>query len=437
MDESRAWCLCFLFGALVGCGPVGVGLDGGQRMPEWPDVDEEPGPQMPDMDGGSDAGVALEDAGLEQVQDAGLEATDASVGPIDASVADAGVQTDAGRSIGTFVAVGNVGRTIASFDDGRSWTADRSDMAGVICTVVDSTTTDRDHFCYEGTKAARGIAFLDGAFFTTFDWSREPDPTNSVRKSTNGRDWVNVLTPGGFGGIAAGNGVVVLGGPSGSTYTMRSTNQGATWQQVSNGFGNWINTRRLVFLPAFGGRFLLGGNGNGLETTRALVSTNGMGWVKPTSVAGSCPSVFAMYGGFGYVGNRLVMVGSDGATCHSDTGGQSWVASASVGRPVRSHDVISTGTRVYVWSAGRVHFSDDGRTWTERALTPANASIGAVARNPETGTFVAVTAGYSNGYSAQRFYRSSDGISWTELASSNYVKSHPIIGIAFGRTRLP
>ncbi|MBL8952147.1 MAG: hypothetical protein JNK82_15300, partial [Myxococcaceae bacterium] len=85
----------------------------------------------------------------------------------------------------------------------------------------------------------------------------------------------------------------------------------------------------------------------------------------------------------------------------------------------------------------RVHFSDDGLSWHERALTPTGVSIGGVAFSPDTGTFVGVTAGYFNGYAAQRFYRSQDGIAWEQLPTSATVQSHPILGISWGRIEAP
>ena len=122
--------------------------------------------------------------------------------------------------------------------------------------------------CFEGTYTARGVAFDSGRFFVTYDWSTEPNRTNSVRVSDDAITWDIAFEPGGFGGIAAGNGVVVLAGPSGTDYVMRSEDGGASWTAHDNGYadiGGWSNIRRTDFVPGSGGVFILGGDGNGLS----------------------------------------------------------------------------------------------------------------------------------------------------------------------------
>jgi len=61
-----------------------------------------------------------------------------------------------------FVAVGQASRTTVSCDDGRSWTADRSDMPELRCSapLPDGGSTDCDH----DPGAGRGIAAGDGWF---------------------------------------------------------------------------------------------------------------------------------------------------------------------------------------------------------------------------------------------------------------------------------
>ncbi|MGE0784764.1 MAG: hypothetical protein AB7S26_03675 [Sandaracinaceae bacterium] len=48
-----------------------------------------------------------------------------------------------------------------------------------------------------------------------------------------------------------------------------------------------------------------------------------------------------------------------------------------------------------------------------------------------------MTSGYLSGYGSQVFYRSADGIAWEALASADYVASHPIVGIEYGRVLAP
>lgn len=384
-----------------------------------------------DEDGGvDDAGSAI-DAGPTDAGSNDAGPTDA--GSTDAGSPDAGPR-DAGAGIGVFVATGLVGRTTASFDDGQSWEANTSDDDSFVCTPTPASV------CFEGNRTARGVAYLNGYFFVTFGWSRESGRSNSVRRSANGRNWTPVLTPGGFGGIAAGRGAVVLAGPSGSKYMMRNTNNGTgMWTQEPNGFGDWVNFRHVAFVRALGGRFIFGGDGNGFEANRIVYSLDGTSWQKPTMVPAACPSNFRLFGGFGSVGNRIIMMGGDsqGSACTSDNGGGTWQTMPSIGAKVSSHDLISTANRVYVWSSNKVHWTENGMTWSSQNLTPAGVSIGSVAYSPDTGTFVAVTSGYFNGYANQRFYRSANGINWTELPANKYVKSHHIMGIAYGRIAAP
>ncbi|MDQ3037585.1 MAG: hypothetical protein M3Y87_34640, partial [Myxococcota bacterium] len=331
---------------------------------------------------------------------------------------------------------GSVGRTIASFDDGLSWEADRADAAGVICTVT-RRDDDPDAYCFEGDRVARGVAFLDAHFFTTHAWAREAGRTNAVHRSDDARDWDVVLEPGGFGGIAAGNGAVVLAGPSGTTYMMRSTDLGATWDRVDNGYGTWTNWRRAWFTPAHGGLFVFAADGNGFDAAhRVAYSADGAGWSLPTSMPDACPTNLRYFGGLGTIGDRIVLVAPSGAVCRSDDGARTWRVGASI-PTVRSHDVVSTGDAIHAWTSDQVLTTEDGETWTARPLSPRGVSIGPVAYSPDTRTFVAVTSGYLNGYDRQRFYRSADGATWEELPADRYVASHPIVSIAYGRIDAP
>lgn len=330
-----------------------------------------------------------------------------------------------------FVATGSVGRTIISTDDGLTWTEDQSDDPDVTCAANNAGPNPN---CFEGTYTARGIAFDEGAFFVTYDWAREPDRSNTVRRSDDGVSWDVVLEPGGFGGIAAGNGIVVLAGPSGSDYVLWSDDHGASWNETPNGLGHWTNVRQAEFVPGSGGVFILGGDGNGFETTaRVVTSLDGSTWRVPEQIPEACPSGFRLTGGFGSVGDRLVIVGPGGDTCHSDDAGLTWALSDDVGESVRSHDLVQRDDRLELWTANARHTTEDGTTWTSEPLTGDEVSVGPVARDPESGTYVAVTSGYLNSYDDQHFYRSPDGLAWTQLPVGDTVRSHPILGIQHGR----
>ncbi len=330
-----------------------------------------------------------------------------------------------------FVATGSVGRTIISADDGWTWTEDRSDDPDVVCAANNAGPNPN---CFEGTFTARGIAFEGGAFFTTYDWAREPERSNTVRRSTDGVSWTVVNDPGGFGGIAAGNGTVVLAGPSGTDYVLYSDDLGESWTQVDSGYGTWANVRQAKFVPGAEGVFILGGDGNGFDDgPKVITSLDGATWRVPEAMPTACPSGFRLSGGFGSVGDRLVLVGPDGSACHSDDAGLTWATSDAIGESVRSHDLVQTAAGLELWTRDAKVTTADGVIWSFETLSGDDVSVGPVARDPDTGTYVAVTSGYLNGYADQHFYRSPDGIEWTQLAAEDTVQSHPLLAIQHGR----
>jgi hypothetical protein len=48
------------------------------------------------------------------------------------------------------------------------------------------------------------------------------------------------------------------------------------------------------------------------------------------------------------------------------------------------------------------------------------------------GTFVAVKGGWQVWYEQQRFYRSTDGVTWDELPDGAYRQGHPITAMVAG-----
>src|SRR4051794_40512469 len=106
---------------------------------------------------------------------------------------------------------------------------------------------------------------------------------------------------------------------------MVSTALGITWGKVPNGYGNWANFRHVGFVQAKGGRFIFAGDGNGFDTSaHVVVSADGATWKVPTTIPAECPMGFRLVGGFGAVGDRMLMVGPNGKTCRSDDGGDTW-----------------------------------------------------------------------------------------------------------------
>ena len=144
-------------------------------------------------------------------------------------------------------------------------------------------------------------------------------------------------------------------------------------------------------------------------TPEVVVSSDGgETYAHPSVLPASCGRAIQNDGGIGWAPGVIAIVGGDGGVCRSTDGGVTWSAS-HVGAGVSSSDVISTGT----------------------AVSPAGTQIGAVERSA-AGTFVAVNGGWDQWYERQRWYRSTDGVTWEVLPEGAAARSHPIHAIAHG-----
>lgn len=352
--------------------------------------------------------------------------------------ADAGPDT-----VPVFVAIGHVARTIVSCDDGLTWSGNRSDDDGVRCfagTMVDGGSSDCDH----KYGAGRGVAFTGSAFVANFGWG---DP-GTIRRSVDGVTWSTVDTGANFASMVVGEGGRLLAAARSSKV---STDDGRTWTSAAvadlkdpGGATVW-NVRRGGFGGADGGVFVLVGDGPSVA-----MSADGAAWRFPSALPTTCGQAMQWEGGV--VGNAsvLVMLGGDGVACRSTDDGATWTEVATGAADVSSR-LLWTGTEFLAWGTGagtpsgpRLFRSADGATWTSTPTTVTRTgsggmtttspgpTIGPVARSP-AGTFVAVRGGWNVWYEQQRFYRSTDGISWTELPTTSFTGSHPLTHIAWGQ----
>jgi hypothetical protein len=318
-----------------------------------------------------------------------------------------------GAVVGMFVAQGHMGRTTISCDDGKTWTHDQSDDDAARCF---ESGFDCDH----NAGAANGIVFIGGAFFATYGWGTP----GGVRKSSDGKAWTEVLGGTTFGGMAAGNGVVLGAAREPQT----SSDQGSSWtKQSSIPLGQIYNIREAHFTGGGDGRFVLVGNDG---ASRAIaVSADGKSFTLP-SVPPDCDISFYRSGGIAAGGGAIVISDGGAKACRSTDQGATW-ASVDMGSDISSL-LLHDGARFVAWKQGALLESSDGQSWKQSPTTPANLNLGAVAAS-DAGTYVAVRGGWSNWYDKQRFYRSDDGITWNEIAAGNYTGSHPIIHIAHGK----
>lgn len=419
-------------------------------------VGEAPPLQVPEGDAGSserdagqvpgdDAGVPVFDAGT--ADDGG--AADASM-PLDAgSVVDAGavpVADDAGAAgdAGTpvFLLVGKQGRRAISCDDGRTWRNDvsfddalpqalrfRCFSGNFALPDGGSNNTDCDHNGWSSTA----LAFVGDGFVHTLGWGAP----GTVWRSADGVSWSLVHSGVNVQEVMVGPSRLVLATRS----TRRSSDRGRSWAMgpelmLQSGSNDIWNVRG----GAYGGGTYVVSAQDGMNTDWQVSRDEGTTWQRPQLVGGgrvdACGSARPAYGNGVFVsaswnGQRIVF-------CRSVDQGLTW---SLVLGPMDYPEsrMLFTGQGFAIWSNGKVHRSTDGSTWTTTntvtrspgGTMSGGPNIGAVAIGP-TGTFVAVRGGWDVWYDRQRFYRSSDGVTWDELPETAYEKGHPVTMIVSG-----
>lgn len=313
------------------------------------------------------------------------------------------------EQVEVFLAQGHYGRTTISCDDGKTWVQDRSADDAARC-FVDGLDCDHD------ALAARGIAWGDGAIVLTWGWGK---PGTLVR-SDDAAEFVPVLadTPT-FADVAFGNGRFVAN----NSQTRISDDGGLTWQD-GGPLGIGINTRAIEFVPQGGGVFIVTGESG---EQRAIVrSPDGVTW---TPASQRPPECGAAVTGVAHGDGVTVIASGKGFVCRSTDAGDTWTQ-VPVG-PRFTSPPLWTGAEFFVYDGNVLHRSATGEAWASVPLAPASTSIGRVARSPG-GTFVAVNDGWQTWYEKQRFFRSTDGVTWDPLPVDAYAGSHPIYFMAHG-----
>lgn len=386
--------------------------------------------------GGGEAGGGVSSGG-GAVTAGGSSAGGTVSGGGTASAGGAAV-VDAG-TMGLFVAIGHVNRSIVSCDDGRTWVGNRSDNDDIRCftSAPDGGSSDCDHKYGSG----RGVAFTARAGFVgNWGWG---DP-GVIRRSADGVNWSVVDQGANFASMAVGpDGTLFAASRSGKV----SRDDGRTW--TSAGTANLMAAGQPVWNVRRGGA---GGTGQGVyvvvaDSNTAMVSSDLMTWRAPQTYPSVCGANIQWEGGVASGNGVLVILGGDGVACRSTDNGVTWTVHQT-GGTVDSR-LLWTGSEFMTWGSvsnqRRVLRSPDGMTWTTTATSlrrngaPVAGNgplIGAVARSPG-GAFVAVNGGWQTWYTSQRFYRSADGVTWDELATGSYVGSHPITHIVWGEGARP
>lgn len=384
-----------LFCLLSGCvgvmnepGVVGIPDSGVQVL-------GDAGPMDAGMGGDSGMMVVVPDAGTP---DAGLPAVDAGTGRVP-----------------IFLAHGKLGRTMLSCDDGRTWIANRSERPNARC--WDTTATENiecDHHAWSSV----GMIEADGYFLATYGWGYP----GMVRRTEDGVTWTDVLPGHTFAGMAYGNGRIMANDHA--PWTSPDAGAVGTWKKGADITSVGWTVRRIGFAPSTTGglgRFIIT-----LDGEIQLSDDIGASWKPPTTRPSTCAvNTVNIVNGNGVT----LIVQGDGSVCRSLDRGTTWTHHPVAG--AFSSNALFGGGAFYVWNGATRWRSTDGLTWVSNAGTPMDVSIGPVARSDD-GTFVATRGGWQVWYDKQRFYRSTDGITWEVLPASAFVASHPITGFVFG-----
>ena len=341
-----------------------------------------------------------------------------------------------------FVAVGHVGRTIMSCDDGLTWVENHSyDLDGdpyvcdeqsptrcwqdgQACSILNGESCEQLNpcDCDHHPGAAQGVAYGDEWFVATWGWG----PPGSVRRSRDGINWELVVEGTTFGGVAHSGGRFLLG----SREPILSADSGMSWEPgasadvMDNDQTIW-NVRAVGSADYEEGRFVLTAR-DGENVDVLLSSTGGESWWRPEAKPAACAQQTR---GITYGAGTILIVDGSGAACSSTNGGESWTT-AEIGGGVDSSP-LWTGEQFMAWGGQTAYSSPDGVNWSAQPVEPS-VQIGAAAIAPQTGTIVAVRGGWNVWYEDQEFYRSADGLSWETLDAGAYTGSHPIRAIAFG-----
>lgn len=344
-------------------------------------------------------------------------------------------------TVPVFLAAGDVGRTTYSCDLGETWAGNRSydlegdplvcgEVAPVVCyddasgcQLLDGETCETQASscdCDHHPGAVQGVAYGDGWWVATWGWG----PPGSVRRSQDGSTWETVIEGTTFGGLAYGNGTFMVG----SRQPRVSSDAGATWVEAATaefegpGGDTVYNVRQLAFARAQGGHFVaIAADGDNQDVL--LSSDEGGSWWRPDDRPAACLN---QNRGILSSEDTIVLLGSDGEACTSGDGGQTWTTTPVGG----GGSGVWDGERFWWWNGGTAYTSEDGLTWATQKIVDA-PQLGAVAVDPESGTFVSVRGGWQNWYDRQEFYRSEDGLSWEILETSAFEPSHRIRHIAF------
>ncbi len=315
-----------------------------------------------------------------------------------------------------FVGIGDFERTVMSCDYGQTW--------------IENTSTDDSARCYGNNnmpdcdhsgETGKGITHTGEQFVATFGWG----PPGRILRSPDGVNWTETQAGDTYGGVASDGAGHVVAGSRDARY---STDHGATWSEPAmNVLQTTYNVREIVYSSYGGGRYVLVSS-DGSDSEVVVSSDGGMTYVAPTTVGPNCGARNRLAANDAVI----LLMGGDGKYCRSVDGGDTFTegeVESGTDAGIRS-SVVWTGSHFKTWARGKLYQSTDGAAWTSQPTAPADLPVGVVASSDD-GKLVAVRDGWKQWYDDQRFYRSDDGVTWTELDASAAPRSHRIREITF------
>jgi hypothetical protein len=372
--------------------------------------------------------------------------------------ADAGADASLSPGkISVVAAQGAMGRTTISCDDGKTWIRDRSwiteasdlvcgNSVPVRCDVTSCNFKNQNGICETHEKCdcvhdpgvPHGIAYGNGAFVSVFGLGQP----GRVLQTTDALHWKTVydVSYSTFGGVRFGSGTFVMASepvsspvPPGYKGVSLSSNDGVSWTRD----GDVGGVRALAYYGYDTGRFLsLHDSGTRYTTDK------GKTWLAPTNISIDCSQGVSWGGGAVYGNGILITLSQFGTVCRSTDGGATWTIKNGVTPAIASNGIWADNQFMFWTNANDRdpaipgddgfyrYTSADGQTWQKTKMT-SKVSVGPVVRTP-SGQFV-TAVGFLLGYEEQKFYTSSDGLTWTESTQSAPVENrHGIAGIAVG-----
>lgn len=262
------------------------------------------------------------------------------------------------------------------------------------------------------TFASTYAPLANGSWFV-FGGSNTAGNTTTYFYSSNGSTWSSGTMPtSAVWNVAAANGtrVVALNTAGTGAYT----DNGTTWTTFTWAAGS-DTTESLIW----DGTYFLAPNNNSTASNTLAYSTTGASWSR-VAISTNSQANIAYDGSSRYIATRPIST-STGYTCTSNpTGGTGNWSSVTFPSSARWNAVY--GNSIWVLNAsGQTAYatSTNGTTWTARTFPQTLTA-------PFSGQVVRPKVGFLNGYfyyyyrsgSTVGFYRSSDGINWTDVSTT-------------------